>query len=86
MRQTAFRMIVAACAALVLAGTALAGSSSSRSKLKVALILPCPTNDGSWCQQGYVAAKQLQREGLIDLKFTSNAPQDTPGATQVIER
>jgi basic membrane protein A len=84
--KTAFRMLLAACAALVLAGTALAGSSSSQAKLKVALLLPCPTNDGSWCQQGYVAAKQLQRQGSIDLKYTSNAPQDTPGASQVIQR
>jgi basic membrane protein A len=85
--QTAFRMIVAMVAALVLAGTALAGSSNtSQEKLRVALVLPCPTNDGSWCQQGYVAAKRLQREGAIDLRFTSNAPQDTPGASQVIQR
>lgn len=87
MVRTALRLSVVALAGLVLAGTALAGSSNtSQAKLKVALVLPCPTNDGSWCQQGYVAAKQLQREGAIELKFTSNAPQDTQGASQVIQR
>lgn len=87
MTQAAFRTIVAAVAALVLAGTALAGSNSAgQAKLKVALALPCPTNDGSWCQQGYVAARKLRQQGAIDLKFTSNAPQDTQGASQVIQR
>ena len=75
--------------ALALAGTALAGlerSDRGQAKLKVALVLPCPTNDGSWCQQAFVAAKKLQKEGLIELKYVSNAPQDTPGASQVIQR
>ncbi|HXF98522.1 MAG TPA: BMP family protein [Gaiellaceae bacterium] len=87
MKQRAFRIAFALLAALVLTGTALAGSSgSSQKRLKVALVLPCPTNDGSWCQQGYVAAKQLEREGAIELRYTSNAPQDTQGASQVIQR
>jgi basic membrane protein A and related proteins len=76
-------------AALVVSGAAIAAlkaSASAKAKVKVALVLPCPTNDGSWCQQAYVAAKQLQKEGAIDLQVTSNAPQDTAGASQVIER
>jgi len=86
-RSTALRVTVLLAATLALAGTALAGSGGAQqAKLEVALVLPCPTNDGSWCQQGYVAAKRLQKEGVIDLKFTSNAPQDTPGASQVIQR
>jgi simple sugar transport system substrate-binding protein len=70
----------------VTAFAAGAGSAKTAAKVKVALVLPCPTNDGSWCQDAYVAAKQLQKEGLIDLQVTSNAPQDTTGASQVIER
>jgi basic membrane lipoprotein Med (substrate-binding protein (PBP1-ABC) superfamily) len=62
------------------------GSAKSTAAVKVALVLPCPTNDGSWCQIAYSAAKQLEKEGLIDLQYTSNAPQDTAGASQVIER
>ncbi len=89
MRHLVPRVIVAIGVTLALAGTAIASSQHAgraQAKLKVALVLPCPTNDGSWCQQAYIAAKRLQKEGLIDLKFTSNAPQDTPGASQVIQR
>lgn len=89
MKHPAARAIVVIVAVLALAGTALAGSQRSdraQAKLKVALVLPCPTNDGSWCQQAFIAAKKLQTEGLIDLKYVSNAPQDTPGASQVIQR
>lgn len=81
-------LLLVACA-LAAGATALAAGGSgakSQAKVKVALVLPCPTNDGSWCQDAYVAAKQLQKEGLIDLQYTSNAPQDTTGASQVIER
>lgn len=89
MKHVAVRATLALAIALALAGTAMASSgheSRAQAKLKVALVLPCPTNDGSWCQQAFVAAKRLQKEGLIDLKFTSNAPQDTQGASQVIQR
>jgi simple sugar transport system substrate-binding protein len=75
--------------ALVASGAALAAlkaGGAAKAKVKVALVLPCPTNDGSWCQQAYIAAKQLEKEGAIDLQVTSNAPQDTAGASQVIER
>jgi basic membrane lipoprotein Med (substrate-binding protein (PBP1-ABC) superfamily) len=76
-------------AALVAVTAALAGVSrhaKTQEKVKVALVLPCPINDGSWCQNAYQAARQLEREGAIELDYTSNAPQDTPGASQVIER
>src|SRR5262249_14641177 len=82
-------ILLLAVGALTIGVTAIAagaGSAKSAAKVKVALVLPCPTNDGSWCQDAYVAAKQLQKEGLIDLQVTSNAPQDTTGASQVIER
>ncbi len=87
MRHAALRGAVAVCVALALTGTALASSSGGgQQRLDVALVLPCPTNDGSWCQQGYTAARKLQREGVINLKYTSNAPQDTSGAASVIQR
>jgi basic membrane protein A len=88
-RRIAGHATLAGIAALVATGVALAGLTShgnAKSPVKVALVLPCPTNDGSWCQQAYVAAKQLEKEGLISLQVTSNAPQDTAGASQVIER
>jgi basic membrane protein A and related proteins len=82
-------ILLLAVGALTVGVTAIAaeaGGAKTAAKVKVALVLPCPTNDGSWCQDAYVAAKQLQKEGLIDLQVTSNAPQDTTGASQVIER
>lgn len=91
MRHLAPRTVVAIAVMLALVGTATASSARSdraqqATKLQVALLLPCPTNDGAWCQQGYVAAKRLQREGVIDLKITNPAPQDTLGASQIIQR
>lgn len=90
MRQIAVRRLLAALPALLLAITACGGAQATPTNqpkaVKVALILPCPTNDGSWCQQAYVAAQQLKKEGLIDLSVTSNAPQDTLSVTQIIQR
>ena len=89
MKRIGVHALLLGVAALVASGAAIAAlkaSAGAKAKVKVALVLPCPTNDGSWCQQAYVAAKQLQKEGAIDLQVTSNAPQDTAGASQVIER
>jgi basic membrane protein A and related proteins len=89
MRRTAVHAFLVAAVALVAVTAAFAGlngHSTSKAKIKVALVLPCPTNDGSWCQNAFVAAKQLEKEGLIDLSYTSNAPQDTAGASQLFER
>jgi basic membrane protein A and related proteins len=85
-RRIALPAALVALVALIAGTAAFAGRTAHQAKIKVALVLPCPTNDGSWCQNAYVAAKQLQKEGLIDLQYTSNAPQDTAGASQVIER
>jgi basic membrane protein A len=84
LRVSVFLLAVLALAA----GTTALGGGSAKSadKVKVALVLPCPINDGSWCQIAYSAAKQLEKEGLITLEYTSNAPQDTAGVSQVIER
>jgi len=61
-------------------------TSSSSGPLSVGLVLPCPTNDLSWCQQGYQAAQTLQQQGLIKFHYLANAPQDTASASQIMER
>lgn len=61
------------------------GSASSGKAVKMALVLPCGSSD-PWCNQGYNAAQKLKSQGIVDLKVTTNAPQDTPGATQVIRQ
>lgn len=91
MRRNAIRaLLLILSVALVVfaafASTGSAGRATTQAKVKVALVLPCPINDGSWCQNAYTAAKLLQKQGLITLQYTSNAPQDTPGASQVMER
>jgi basic membrane protein A and related proteins len=76
----ALLLIVTAC------GTSPPAATNQSKVIKVALILPCPNNDGSWCQQAYIAAQQLEKEGLISLQVTSSAPQDTLSVTQIIQR
>jgi simple sugar transport system substrate-binding protein len=51
----------------------------------MALVLPCGSSD-PWCNQGYNAAQQLKSTGLVNLKITTNAPQDTAGASAVIQQ
>src|SRR5688572_14678826 len=58
-------------------------SDSGKKKVKTAIVLPCPTSD-TWCRQGFDAAKKLEAAGEIDLKVTTNAPQDTAGVTRVL--
>jgi basic membrane protein A and related proteins len=58
-------------------------SDSGKKKVKTAIVLPCPTSD-TWCKQGFDAAKKLEAAGEIDLKVTTNAPQDTAGVTRVL--
>ena len=90
MSRTTVNRLLAILPAVVLAITACGSSTATTTtgpqKVKMALILPCPTNDGSWCQQAYIAAQQLQTDGLVDLQYTSSAPQDTTSVTQIIER
>ncbi len=90
MSRIAVKKLIAIVPALILAITACGSTqpaaTSTQKAIKVALILPCPTNDGSWCQQAYIAAQQLQKDGLIDLKITSSAPQDTLSVSQIIQR
>lgn len=66
--------------------TTSASSSGGSGPLSVGLVLPCPTNDLSWCQQGYQAARTLQQQGLIKFHYLANAPQDTASASQIMER
>jgi basic membrane lipoprotein Med (substrate-binding protein (PBP1-ABC) superfamily) len=65
-------------------GGGSSGSSGGK-KVKTALVLPCATSD-TWCKQGYDAAKTLQRQGKIDLKVTTGAPQDTAAVAPVISQ
>jgi simple sugar transport system substrate-binding protein/basic membrane protein A len=74
----------AASAETPAAGTETPAASGGDEKLKVGLILPCAINDGTWCQQAYEGAKKLEDEGAIELKYTSNAPQDTAGVSQLM--
>jgi basic membrane protein A len=60
-----------------------AKSDAGKKKVKTAIVLPCATSD-TWCKQGYDAAKKLEDAGEIDLKVTTNAPQDTAGVTRVL--
>jgi basic membrane protein A and related proteins len=56
-----------------------------KEKVKTAILLPCPTSD-PWCKQGYDAAKALEQQGEVDLKVTTNGPQDTPAVTRVLSQ
>jgi basic membrane lipoprotein Med (substrate-binding protein (PBP1-ABC) superfamily) len=81
-------MAIALLAALVVGAASAHPNRATRAQapVKVALLLPCPTNDGSWCQAAYTAAKKLQQQGVISLSYTQNAPQDTASASQLMER
>lgn len=66
-------------------GSSGAQSDSGKKKVKTAIVLPCATSD-TWCKQGYDAAKKLEASGDIELKVTTNAPQDTAGVTRVLSQ
>ena len=89
-RRLARTTVIAVLAVLIVGAAAVSAhpnrTGKTQAAVKVALVLPCPTNDGSWCQQAYTAAKQLQKEGLISLTYTQNAPQDTASASALMER
>jgi basic membrane lipoprotein Med (substrate-binding protein (PBP1-ABC) superfamily) len=65
--------------------TGAGASTTSKKAVGMALVLPCGSSD-PWCNQGYNAAKKLASEGVVDLKVTTGAPQDTAGASQVIRQ
>jgi len=67
-------------------GTSPLAAAAGSKPISVALLLPCPTNDLTWCQQAYAAATRLQREGLIKLHFTADAPQDDAGISRVMSQ
>jgi basic membrane protein A and related proteins len=62
-----------------------AKAEGGKDKVKTAILLPCPTSD-PWCKQGYDAAKALEQQGEVDLKVTTNGPQDTPAVTRVLSQ
>jgi basic membrane protein A len=80
-------LLIAACGSSSKSSTSSAGGASAPSThaVKMALVLPCGSSD-PWCDQGYKAAQQLKAQGVVDLKVTLNAPQDTAGASQVIRQ
>jgi basic membrane protein A len=75
-------LVLAACGS---SNKSSGSSSSSSGAVKMALVLPCGSSD-PWCDRGYIAAQQLKSQGLVNLKVTQNAPQDTAGAEQVIRQ
>ncbi len=77
----AFVVLVAVVAT---AAFAKPSHKTAAAKVKVGLILPCATNDHTWCQAAYTAAVRLKKEGAIDLKYTSNAPFDTAAVSQLM--
>jgi len=62
-----------------------ASADGGKKKVKTAILLPCPTSD-PWCKQGFDAAKALERQGEVELKVTTNGPQDTAGVTRVLSQ
>lgn len=63
--------------------TSKAASDGSSDKVKMALVLPCQTNDLTWCQRAYEDAKKLEDEGQIKLEYTTDAPFDTAAITPI---
>jgi basic membrane protein A len=90
MGRTIFKVVAGLTIAGVVAGAAFASTAgrttATAGKVKVAFIEPCAINDGTWCQAGYDAVKQLQKEGLIDLKAISNTPQDTASVSALMAK
>ena len=62
-----------------------ANAGGGKDKVKTAILLPCPTSD-PWCKQGFDAAKALEKQGEVDLKVTTNGPQDTAAVTRVLSQ
>jgi basic membrane lipoprotein Med (substrate-binding protein (PBP1-ABC) superfamily) len=52
--------------------------------VKMALVLPGNINDLSWNQMAYEGAKQLEKEGMVELSYTENVPEDAASVTQVV--
>jgi simple sugar transport system substrate-binding protein len=98
MRRTKWRAVPILLATAILAlGAAACGdddddggggganAGGGKEKVKTAILLPCPTSD-PWCKQGYDAAKALEKQGEVDLKVTTNGPQDTAAVTRVLSQ
>jgi basic membrane lipoprotein Med (substrate-binding protein (PBP1-ABC) superfamily) len=101
MRRTKWRLVPIFLAAVILAlGAAACGDDDNgggggddtkakaeggKKKVKTAILLPCATSD-PWCKQGYDAIKTLEKQGEVDLKVTTNGPQDTAAVTRVLSQ
>jgi basic membrane protein A len=66
-------------------GGTKSSAEGGKEKVKTAILLPCATSD-PWCKQGYDAAKKLEADGEVELKVTTNGPQDTPAVTRVLSQ
>ena len=101
MRGTRWRLVPVFLAVMMLAlGAAACGdddddggggggespsAEGGKEKVKTAILLPCPTSD-PWCKQGFDAAKTLEQQGEVELKVTTNGPQDTAAVTRVLSQ
>lgn len=61
-----------------------ATASPGKAKVKLALVLPGNINDLSWNQMAYEGAKQLEQQGLVEVAYTENVPEDAASVTQVV--
>jgi basic membrane protein A and related proteins len=57
---------------------------AEKAVVKMALVLPGNINDLSWNQMAYEGAKQLEKEGQVELAYTENVPEDAASVTQVV--
>jgi basic membrane protein A len=77
--------ILALAVGLAITTAALGGGATATAgKVKVALILDTPKNDGGWSQAGYLGMKKLADRGLIDLTVQENVPDDPATTKRVV--
>jgi basic membrane protein A len=79
-------MLAAACGDDETAGTPTRGGTTEPAQdvVRMALVLPGNINDLSWNQMAYEGAKRLESEGLVELAYTENVPEDAASVTQTV--
>jgi basic membrane protein A len=65
-------------------GTGGTTSGPAENAVRMALVLPGNINDLSWNQMAYEGARQLETEGLVELAYTENVPEDAASVTQAV--
>jgi basic membrane lipoprotein Med (substrate-binding protein (PBP1-ABC) superfamily) len=73
-----------AFATILCAGLAASPALAQVQKLRVAAVLPFPTNDVSWSQALHAGLEQLQREGRIEYAYTESV--QTADVERVLRR